>query len=496
MITKDETKNVEGQLAGIVGSECISADSDVLDAYSKDGSFVAPRKPRLVVKPQNSDEVQSIVKWANQTGTPLIPVSSGPPRFRGDTVPTAGGAVIVDLSRMKRIVRIDRRNRMAIVEAGVTWSELQPELAKQGMKLPMPLLPRKSKSVIASLLEREPITIPKYHWTMLEPLRCCEIIWGNGDKMWSGDAGDSPDTSLEEQWKKLNFQISGLGPHQTDFYRLVSGAQGSMGIVAQASLRCGVLPQIHKLFFVPSDKLDELINFSYKVLRFRYGYQLFILNSANLANIITQDASHAKSIKENLPAWAVILSVAGLDRLPKEKVDFQQQDITDICQEFGLHVKHAVPGVTGNQLLEIIDKPSGDPYWKLRYSGGFHDIFFITTLDKTPQFVNTLSEISQAYGYSASDIGIYIQPVTQGVACHCEFVLPFNPDNKNETAKVQKIVTEGSKALMNDGAFFSRPYGSWAEAAYGRDARGTIALKKVKAIFDPNGVMNPGKLCF
>jgi FAD/FMN-containing dehydrogenase len=49
---------------------------------------------------------------------------------------------------------------------------------------------------------------------------------------------------------------------------------------------------------------------------------------------------------------------------------------------------------------------------------------------------------------------------------------------------------------MDAGAFFSRPYGAWADLAYGRDAATTAALRKLKAIFDPANVMNPGKLCF
>ena len=61
-----------------------------------------PRKPKFVANPKNADEVHNIVKWANNTNTPLVPVSSGPPRFYGDTVPSVGGAVIVDLAMMKR----------------------------------------------------------------------------------------------------------------------------------------------------------------------------------------------------------------------------------------------------------------------------------------------------------------------------------------------------------------------------------------------------------
>ena len=49
---------------------------------------------------------------------------------------------------------------------------------------------------------------------------------------------------------------------------------------------------------------------------------------------------------------------------------------------------------------------------------------------------------------------------------------------------------------MNAGAFFSRPYGALTDIAYRRDGETTSALKKVKAVLDPNNIMNPGKLCF
>ena len=53
-----------------------------------------------------------------------------------------------------------------------------------------------------------------------------------------------------------------------------------------------------------------------------------------------------------------------------------------------------------------------------------------------------------------------------------------------------------SKALSDAGAFFSRPYGPWSDIAYAKCPDTVAALKKVKGILDPKGVMNPAKLCF
>jgi FAD/FMN-containing dehydrogenase len=481
------------ELIAIVGAENVFDDPDNLESYSRDMSFVRPMKPQYVVKPENAEEVQDIVKWANRTATPLIPVSSGTPRFRGDTIPTLGG-VVVDLGRMKGIMRINRRNRVAIVEPGLTFGELQPELEEEGLRLPMPLLPRSSKSVIGSLLEREPTIIPKYQWDISDPLLCTEVVFGSGDLFRTGEAA-GPGT-LEDQWASGQAQTNPMGPFQVDFFRLIQGAQGTMGIVTWASVRCELLPQAHKLLLVPCDKLGGLIDFTYRLLRARLGDELLLLNCHNLAALLGEDADKIRSLREGLPPWILIIGIAGYERLPQERMEYQEKDIMDIAQQFGVELVSAVPGASGREVLKVLSKPSGEPYWKLRFKGGCHDIFFLTTLDKTPEFVGAMYQMAEATGYPTTDIGIYLQPQMQGRACHCEFNLACDPDNPKEVDRVRALFTSASENLMKLGAFFSRPYGSWADMAYRRDAESAIASRKVKGIFDPNNVMNPGKLCF
>jgi hypothetical protein len=168
----------------------------------------------------------------------------------------------------------------------------------------------------------------------------------------------------------------------------------------------------------------------------------------------------------------------------------------DTAQRFGVEPVTAIQGVQGRDVLEAVSTVSAEPYWKLRYKGGCHDIFFLTTLEKTPEFISCMYRMADAAEHPSTDIGVYLQPQIQGRACHCEFNLSCDPGNPEEVEKVRRLFFDASKELMATGGFFSRPYGPWAEMAYSRDGQSAMALRKVKGIFDPNNVMNPGKLCF
>ena len=502
-----ETKDA---LIKTVGAQNVIDDPSVLDDYSKDQSFTPQMMPLMVVKPGNADEVQDIVKWANQTHTPLVPVSSGPPHFRGDSVPSVEGAVVVDLSRMKRIIMMDRRNRVAIIEPGVTYSELQPALAKEGLRLSMPLMPRVSKSVLGALLEREPIMNPRYAWSLNEPLRCIETVMGNGEMFRTGElAGAGVSTSTREEAKLIPIeelmenrkktQESALyqyGPGQFNFHKLVSAAQGTMGIVTWASLRCEVLPKVQKFFLVQSEGLDSIIGFAYKLLRIRFHDELMILNRTSLAAILGQGPEKISALEKELPPWTLVLGLTGRDILAEERVEFLEKDITDIARQFNVQLEPSIPGATAEQVGESVLNPSADTCWKLRSKGGCQDIFFLTTLNRVPEFVAAMTSMVEASNYPLSDLGVYIQPTHLGTSCHVEFSLTYDPADQNQISKVQELFTRASEELSKQGAFYTRPYGIWADMAYNRNPEHTRISKKLKGIFDPNNILNPGKLCF
>ena len=106
---------VEKKLEDILNTSTVIDDADVLAEYSGDLSFTPRVEPKLILKPRNAEEVQKVVQWANDELAPLVPVSSGPPHIRGDTIPSVVDSLIVDLSEMTNVIRVDRRNRVAMI---------------------------------------------------------------------------------------------------------------------------------------------------------------------------------------------------------------------------------------------------------------------------------------------------------------------------------------------------------------------------------------------
>jgi FAD/FMN-containing dehydrogenase len=280
-----------------------------------------------------------------------------------------------------------------------------------------------------------------------------------------------------------------------DFYRLLTAAQGTMGIVTWASLKCEILPQVHRMYLVPAQKAEDLLDFVYRVLRLRFSDELFIANGAYLASLLGETAERVQALQAELPPWAAVVGIAGRELLPSERVQAQELDITEIAQQFGLKMVPAVPGARGEQVLAKVLNAAPERIWKDTLKGGHQDIFFSTTLDRTPAFIAALNTLAAQAGYPTQGLGVYIQPTNMGTSCHCEFSLPYNPGNAQEAARLRKLFTVASEAFAAMGAYYSRPYGIWSRLQLNKDAQSTLTLRKLKETFDPNNVMNPGKLC-
>jgi FAD/FMN-containing dehydrogenase len=494
MLALDVHSAIEQELIGAIGAENVSTDPAELRSCSHDYSVVTGSRPDFIAYPRTKAEVREIVQIANQHQVSLVPVSSGPPRFHGDTVPSRGG-IVVDFGRMRQVIKIDSVSRCTTVEPGVTYGDLVPALESHGMKVNMPLAPRANKSVLTSCLEREATLIPKYQYDYMDPLLTLEVVYGSGDEFRTGSASGP---GLPESLKAD--KVNPWGPGAIDYYRLLSASQGTMGLVTWGVIRTEVQPTLRKLYFIPLDQLQQLPAPLDALLRKRVVDECFALNNTNLATLLAEDArADFTPLKAALPTWTIIACVAGYKRRAEERVAIQEKYLIEICATLGLQAQTLLPGAPGleEKVLRIISEPwNKEPYWKLRRADRCYEIFFLTPLSKAGYFVESMKEVVARSRCPELDYGVYVQPLVQGRGAHCAFLLPCDSSNAKEIEAVQELFLSASEILMKKGAFFSRPYGPWAPMVYSNYSDGAAMLRTLKNIFDPNGILNPGKLCF
>jgi 4-cresol dehydrogenase (hydroxylating) len=123
----------------VVGKQWLfTSDEDVAlyrDAYSPFRGEAEERLASAAVAPASTEEVQQIVRIANQYRIPIYPISTGKNLGYGGSAPVLSGSVVVDLKRLNRIIEVNEKNAYCIVEPGVSYFDLYEHLRNTGSKL-------------------------------------------------------------------------------------------------------------------------------------------------------------------------------------------------------------------------------------------------------------------------------------------------------------------------------------------------------------------------
>ncbi|MBE7017566.1 MAG: FAD-binding oxidoreductase [Ruminococcaceae bacterium] len=434
--------------------------------------------------PENMNELREIISSARERGACLVPLSSAAPHIHGGS--SNERAETVSFEKMKKIMAINRHDRYVRVEAGVSFAELLPQVKAAGLRLNMPFLPRSGKSVVASALEREGVLLPKYQFDYTDPLLNAGIIYGGGEEMRTGSAaGPIP---MEESRADM---VSPWGPGTVDYMRFLMGAQGTMGLVGWATLKAEIAPSVSRLFFVEADELEILTSLASELLFRRIPDDCIILNNVSLAAAFTDGGEEESAAAAAAASWTLICRICGYERYGEERLNIYEGYLRDCCREFGARCKN-VPG-GGETFAEKIDSMLGEcdsreTYWKMR-RGAVEEILFLAPPSKAAAITKLGIEALKAQ--SEKDLGIIIQPQVQGRAFRVEFELMHSGDEA-----VAERVWEAEKSLFAAGAFFDRPYGKLSEFVFSKDSNEVDIMRKMKKLFDPDDILNPGKLCF
>jgi 4-cresol dehydrogenase (hydroxylating) len=239
------------QFQEAVGKEWVfSSDEDTdlyRDAYSPFWHEAEEPIPSAAVAPDGVEQIQQILKVANDYKIPLWTISTGKNLAYGGAAPLLSGSVVLDLKRMNRILEVNEENAYALVEPGVSYFDLYRYIQDRGLKIWIDPPDPGWGSPIGNSLERGGGRTPmRDHWAA----HCgMEVVLANGDVMRTG-MGALPGSKTWQQYRY------GFGPYVDGMF-----SQSNFGVVTKMGFWLLPEPEAYRAGTVFVQRHDDLIPF-------------------------------------------------------------------------------------------------------------------------------------------------------------------------------------------------------------------------------------------
>ena len=463
-------KSALEQLADLIGEHRVGTDPADLARHSHDlsaGALLAKRSgishapPLCIARPTSTDQVARIVRWANETSTPLVPFGGG-----SDVLEAISpqGAVVIDMRAMNEIVAFDEKSRLVSAQAGMLGPELSDALAAWGH-----MLGHEPQSIALSTVGG---------WVSTRATGQLSARYGGIEDLIAGLEAVLPDGRVVRS--KIVPRRS-AGP---DVAGLLIGAEGSLGIITEVTLRVVPIPD-------PAERVDVCLRFEHMVDGVAACRSLAQseLEPTLVRLYDTDDATiFLRSHPEEVPGPLLLLSFDGRDASGRAK------DAVSLCR-----------GTRGNDTL--VDHWWGhrnavvDDYPRLLAGEGIlgpHALVDTIEVSGTWSVLRDLyHDMKASLAGEADLVGCHLSHVYPDGAC-LYFTLASACSDDETAAKVHERWWETAMAsCLNAGGSISHHHGiGRVKAPWLPDELGGFydALIAVKRALDPNNIMNPGVL--
>lgn len=447
------------KLIEIVGEENFTEQLEELVPYSYDASMNVHR-PDAAVWPESTEQVSGIVRFANEHKIPVVPRGAGT-SLSGGVVPIQGG-IIIDLSRMNRILEVSIENRYARVQAGVVCDDLNRALAKHGFIFP----PDPASSSVATLggnvaTNAGGIKGAKYGTTR-DYVLGLEVVLPTGEVMRTGS-----------YTMKC---VSGF-----DLAKLFVGSEGTLGVVTEVTLKINPIPRYAMTAVATFGRLEDA------------GKAICQTMTSGILPSVMEilDKVTLKSIKENtdidLPeAEAMILTET--DGYTWEEVEAQMEVILRVLQQNNPSLIRTAKDEKDRLNLWKARKSAYATLARVSASFILDDV--TVPISRIPELLIGIQEIAQRHGLIVATYGHAGDGNLHPQILYDEY-------DPVQVEKAENIEEELFQLAISLKGTLSGEHGIGLSKAHymtlEHDPVEMALMKQIKRTLDPNNIMNPGK---
>ncbi len=458
MIEKKDIK----KLQEIVGKENVKDDKAHRLAYSYDATRER-YEPEAVIFPRNEEDVSKILKYCNERKIPVVPRGAGS-GFTGGALPVSGGVILAVEKHMNKILEIDTKNMVAVVQPGVINKELQREVEKLGLFYPPDPASQEYSTIGGNVAENAGgMRAAKYGITK-DYVMALRAVLPNGDIIRAG--------------KKTIKDVAGY-----NIAGILIASEGTLAVITEITLKLLSKPRLTKTVMGVFPTVTQAMNAVYKSLA----------GGANPVAMEFLDNLTIKAVEEKfhkgLPTDAGAILISDIDGNVEEEIDYQIALLEKFFKENG-----------ASEFRIAKDEKEAADIWFARRNAsqsitiyGSKKINEDVTVPRSelPRYLEEVEKISKKYGVKIPCFGH-----TGDGNVHTNVMVDGSDPKQVEIG--YKAIEEIFKMTIEIGGTLSGEHGiGLAKAPFMKMAFSEAEMdlfRRIKAAFDPNNILNPGKM--
>ncbi|MBO9150699.1 FAD-binding oxidoreductase [Chitinophaga sp. GCM10012297] len=452
-------------LKAIVGDAFVFTDEENIEIYAHDETEDLRFPPEVVVKPATTDEVSRIMQLCNEALLPVTPRGGGT-GLSGGALAQHGG-VLLSTERLNKIIEIDERNLQVTTEPGVITQVLQEAVREKGLFYPPDPSSRGTCFIGGNIAENSGGPKAVKYGVVKDYVLNLELVLPNGDVIWTG----------------ANVLKNATGYNLT---QLVVGSEGTLGIVTKIVLRLIPMPKHDLLMLVPFNSAEYACAAVSAIFRAGYTPSALEFMERDALLWVTQfvDSSMVK-IDDEVQAHLLI----EVDGNHQDMLFQEMEAIAAVVMEFGC-----------GEILFADSHQQKEELWKLRRrvaeavksNSIYKEEDTVVPRAELPLLLNGVKAIGKRYGFTsvcyghAGDGNLHVNIIKGDMSDEA-----WNGTLKDGIREIFELVKRLGGTISGEHGI-GLVQKDYMEIIFSRQQ--LLLMKQIKQVFDPNNILNAGKI--